>query len=82
LIQDLALKWPITDKWDTKNKSWKEVKESMTEIIGADRNVGVFELPQKFHKHVSNVYSFALAFKNTLKYSTWVSKFENEQFNA
>lgn len=58
----MASEWPITEKWNTKKKSWKEVKESMTEIIGKDRDVGVFELPQKFHKHVSNVYSFALAF--------------------
>lgn len=60
-MSGMAKDWPITQQWDSANKDWNTVKKSMTDIMGADHQVGVFELPSKFEKHITNAYSFALA---------------------
>jgi len=54
----------------------------MTEIMGEKKEVGVFELPSKFNKHISNVYSFALSHEKSYKFSDWLNKFDSEAFNA
>ena len=45
-----------------------KVKPSMKKIMGENREVSVFELPAKFTKHITNVYSFALAHEKKMTF--------------
>lgn len=74
--------WPAYKEWDSLNKPWDEVKKSMIDTIGADTDVGVYELPAKFTKHVTNAYSFAWAYEEGFPYSKFLDKFDNEQYNG
>jgi len=78
----LAKNWPAYESWDSLNKPWADVKQSMTEAIGANTEVGVFELPGKYEKHITNAYSFAWSYETKLKYSQFLDKFDNERFNG
>ena len=55
----LANEWPITKEWIFDPHNHEKTRESMLKIIGKDKEVGVYSLPKKFNKHISNVYSFA-----------------------
>ena len=81
MIDGLAKDWPLTEKFDSK-ANYEPTRKIMSDIIGADTQVGVFELPAKFNKHITNAYSFAKAHERSMKYSDWLKTFDNEAFNA
>lgn len=54
----------------------------MKNAIGEHTEVGVYELPAKFKKHITNAYSFAWAYETKRPYSKFLDKYNKEDFNG